>query len=158
MFILFFYLFFTCFHFQWDCHAMKPLTWYLVWGTVYPTHHSLPLQNIMIEGPVQVGSMQLAPGRDLWASHPLDQSWFRARGQGIRTTSSSDGGYVFTRQFTISTSRDDINWSTIHKNGEDVVFDGNIIDDRFAIYCYQPTSGTYHNEICSSQCCHMEKY
>ena len=31
----------------------------------------------------------------------------------------------FTRQFTISTSLDGVNWNTIQENGEDVVFEGN---------------------------------
>ena len=41
----------------------------------------------------------------------------------IRTKGDKDREY--TRQFTISTSRDGINWSTIQDKGVDLVFEGN---------------------------------
>ena len=53
--------------------------------------------------------------------------------KGIRTTSNTDGGLVFTRQYTISASRDDVNWTTIQENADNVVFEGNSDENRYAI-------------------------
>ena len=41
----------------------------------------------------------------------------------IRTKGDKDSEY--TRQYTLSTSCDGINWNTIQKNGRDLVFEGN---------------------------------
>ena len=48
--------------------------------------------------------------------------------KSIQTRGDASWGYHVRRYF-ISTARDDVNWSNIHANGEDVVFDGNTDED-----------------------------
>ena len=52
----------------------------------------------------------------------------------VRTSSNRAGGY-YVQRFTVSTSRDGVNWSTIQENEEDVLFEGN--DSPYAIVINQ---------------------
>ena len=53
--------------------------------------------------------------------------------KSIQTTSGGVGFRFYVKRYKISTSQDDVNWSNIQDNGNDVVFDGNTDDDPNAI-------------------------